>query len=88
MTMPDNYHFWKTYGKIENILSKYFEKIDGLEVFCYVVDSHSLNSPLAIRLWDDLTSTRKLTREIPATIWLTQEPKVTAEEFILEYTFL
>ena len=87
MTIIDAHRFWKTYGKIEEILSTYFEKIDNQEVYCFVVDSKSLNSPLAINLWE-----RKygpvLKREIPAAIWLTQEPKVTAEEFILEYTFL
>lgn len=88
MTVIDKHRFWTTYRKIKEILSTYFENVDGVEVFCFVLDQKSLRSPLAIRLWDDLTSTRKLTREIPSIIWLTQEPEVTAEEFILEYTFL
>ena len=75
------------HGKIEEILSTYFEKIDNAQIFCFVLSSESLSSPLAIRLWIGKYG-RVLERDIPAAIWLTQEPEVTAGEFILEYTFL
>lgn len=87
MTIGDAHHFWKTYRKIEEILSTYFEKIDNREIYCFVVDSKSLNSPLAVNLWEEKYGF-VLEREIPAAIWLKQEPEITAEEFILEYTFL
>lgn len=87
MTIVNSHDFWKTYEKIEKILSTYFEKIDNREIYCFVVDSKSLNSPLAINLWEG-KCVSVLKREIPAAIWLTQEPEITAEQFILEYTFL
>jgi hypothetical protein len=85
MTETD-FSFWSNYGKVEKLLSTHFKTIEKMDVFCYV-ESVDHEPTLIINAWKEGYGS-VFRKEIPYSVWLKQKPEITADQFLLEYTFL